>query len=275
MSQTTGVDRHARDGQSGDGRGRAGRFGAATPGLRSERAGLGDLVAATAGRKRRVITPWRVTALVTALLVAGGSYALGRYVIAPKPPHTVQIAVTAIALPAGARLTAADIRVVTVQAASVPAGYLSPKAAADALGLVTKQALPTGTLVTTSMLSPGGALPGSSQALVGLDLKAGQLPAGGVAIGQKVLVVLLPVNSQGVALTPVALINTTVWDLQPPDASGDVAASVIVPAALATRLASYASRGEVSLVATAAPPTTAPPTKHHRNRKPAKRRSHS
>jgi hypothetical protein len=189
MSHSTGIDRRPGDN----------RFGAATPGVRAEQAGIGDLVTASARRRRRVITPWRLTALVAALLVAGGSYALGRYVTAPKVPPTAPVAVTAVALPAGARLTASDIRIVTVQATGLPTGYLSPEAAVGVLGLVTRQALPVGTFIASSMLSPSGGLPGPSQALVGLDLKAGQLPAGGLVIGQRVLVVLLPVSSQGVA----------------------------------------------------------------------------
>jgi hypothetical protein len=262
MSQTTRAD------------GRASRFGSATPGLRAERTGIDDLVTAPP-RRRRVFTPWRVTAFVLAVLVAGGSYALGRYVIAPKPKPTVQIAVTATALPAGARLTAADIRIVTVQAAAVPAGYLSPKAAFGVLGLVTKETLPAGTFIASSMLSPSGGLPGSSQALVGLDLKAGQLPGGGLTVGQRVLVVLLPVNSQGVALTPIPLINTTVWDLQPPGSAGDVQASVIVPDRLATELTSYAARDEVDLVATNAPPAPSPPPTPKAHGKHKSARPHS
>jgi|SRR5580658_2787477 hypothetical protein len=241
-----------------EGRPRDGRFGAATPGIRAERAGIGDLVTAPArSARRRVITPWRLTALVLALAAAGGSYMLGRYVIAPKSPHSVQLTVTAVALPAGAKLTTGDVRVVTVQAASVPSGFFSPAAALSAIGLVTRDAIPAGTFLSNSMLSPSGGVPDSAQALVGLDLKAGQLPAGGLAPGQKVLVVLLPVNFQGTALSPISLVNTTVWDLQPPDASGDVEATVVVPNSMATTLASYAARGEVSLVATAAPPAPA------------------
>jgi hypothetical protein len=271
MSQTTGID-----GRPGDGRSGSGRFGAATPGARPDRAGIGDLVSTPpGGGRRRLITPWRVTALVVALLVAGGSYAIGRYVIAPKPPHSVQLAMTAVALPAGSTLMAADVRVVTIEAQKAPKGYLGPTAAAAVLGLVTRQAIPAGTLLARAMLTPSGGLPGSSQALVGLNLKAGQLPAGGLAVGQKVLVVLLPVNSQGVAETPIALLNTTVWDVQSANSSGDVEASVIVPSSIATRLSSFASLGEVSLVATAAPPapstTTSP--KPHASRK-AKRSSH-
>ena len=270
MSQTTGIGGRAGDRRPGDG-----RFGAATPGLRPERAGIGDLVTAPAGgSRRRIVTPWRVTALVAALLVAGGSYALGRYVIAPKPPPAVQIAVTAVALPAGARLTAADVRVVTVQAAAVPKGYLSPAAAVGVLGEAARQALPAGAFLARAMLSPSGGLPGPAQALVGRDLKAGQLPAGGLAVGQQVLIVLLPMNAQGNPLTPVGLISTTVWDVSAPEVTGDVEASVIVPSSMATGLAGYASRGQVSLVATAAAPAPRTTPSTSPSKKPAKRASH-
>lgn len=269
MSHTTGTERRPKDLRQPDG-----RFGAATPGVRAEPAGIGDLVTAPTRRRRR-ITPWRVTALVVALLVAGGSYALGRYVLAPKLPPTVRIAVTAVALPAGATLTASDIRIVTIQASAPPAGYLSPAAAVGVIGLVTRQPLPAGTLIGSSMLSPSGALPDSSQALVGLDLKAGQVPAGGLVIGQKVLVVLLPVNPQGIPGNPQPLTSTRVWDLLPPTSSGEVQASVIVPIKDAAMLSGYAARGEVSLVATAAPPAPSTTPKPHQSHKPAKRSSHS
>ncbi len=246
MSQTTGISGRSRDG----------RFGAATPGLPAERPSIDDLVAAQnrGSGRRRLVTPWRVTALVAAILLAGGAYALGRYVFAPTPPRTVNLLMTSVPLPAGARVGAADLRVVTVNGAKVPAGLLSPSAASSVIGLVVRNAVPEGTFLARSMLSPVGGVPDASQAIVGLALKPGQLPAGGLAVGQKVLVVLLPVNSQGVPLNPISLINTTVWDLQPPDAGGDQEAAVIVPSSMASRLSSFAARGEVSLVATSAPP---------------------
>ncbi len=277
MSQTTGTDGRSRDG----------RFGAATPGIRAERTSIGDLVTAPdRGGRRRLITPWRVTALVVAMLVAGGSYALGRYVIAPKPAHAVSLVMTAVPLPAGARLAANDLRVVTVQARSRPAGLLTPAAAVTAVGLVARNAIPAGTFLTRSMLSPSGGLPDASQALVGLSLKPGQLPAGGLAVGQRVLVVLLPVSSQGVPLAPESLLSTTVWDLEPPDSAGDQDATVIVPSGRATLLAGFAARGEVSLVATSSVPAPAvtsspkptPASAGHGNRpkpSPTKRSSHT
>lgn len=274
MSHPTGVEGRPRDGQPVNDSGRAGRFGAATPGIRAERAGIGDLVTATSGRRRRIITPWRVTALILALLAAGGSYALGRYVIAPKPPRTVQIAVIVDALPAGATLAYNEIGVITVRAGQVPPGFLGPDQVTSVIGSVLKQPVAQGTFLARSLLTVHGALPNASEALVGLDLKAGQLPAGGLAVGQKVLVVLLPVTSQGVPENPIPLINTTVWNIEPPGSGGDTEASVIVPNKYATTLSAYAARGQVSLVATAAPPPSpskpSPPSSH----KPAKRHSH-
>lgn len=273
MSHPTGVDGRPRDGRSADEPSRGGRFGAATPGMRAERAGIGDLVTSS-GRRRRRITPWRVTALIVALLVAGGSYALGRYVIAPKPAHTAQFAVIDAALPAGTLLTADDIRILTVRAGEVPSGYLGPNAVGSVLGLVLNQPVAAGTFLSRSLLTVRGGLPNASEALVGLDLKAGQLPAGGLAVGQKVLVVLLPVNSQGVSQTPIPLINTTVWNLEPPGTGGDTEASVIVPTKDATTLSAYAARGQVSLIATAAPPPPPPSPKPPPSHKPTKRHGH-
>ena len=183
----------------------------------------------------------------------------------------MQLAVIDAALPAGTKLTPDDIRVVTVQAGQVPSGYLGPDAAVSVIGFVLKQPVAAGTFLSRSLLTLRGALPSASEALVGLDLKAGQLPAGGLAVGQKVLVVLLPVTSQGVPLTPIPLISTAVWDLQPPGNGGDTEASVIVPTSVAAKLSAYAARSQVSLVATAAPPPPPPTQKPHSTRKPAKR----
>ena len=274
MSHQAGVEGRPREARATDQPSSGGRFGAATPGIRSERASIDDLVTNSGRRRRRFITPWRVTALIAALLVAGGSYALGRYVIAPKPPRTVQIAVIVDALPAGAKLAFNEVGVITVRAGQVPSGFLGPSAVPSVIGSVLRQPVVPGTFLSRSLLTESGGLPNSSEALVGLDLKAGQVPAGGLAVGQKVLVVLLPVSSQGVPENPIPMINTTVWDLQPPGNGGDTEASVIVPSKDATTLAAYAARGQVSLVATAAPPpqpTPKPPPPSH---KPTKRHGH-
>ena len=133
---------------------------------------------------------WRLILLIAGgLALAGGGYAAGRFLPpATPPPHLSKLVVTGTALPAGARITAADLRTVTVHpGAGEPGGAIGPAAAAGLVGLVTRAALPPGTFLERSLLAPGGAVPGVGQALVGLALKPGTVPAGGLADGQRVL----------------------------------------------------------------------------------------
>ncbi len=231
-----------------------GRFGAATPGLRTERAAISDLVAMRApgrtARRRRVITPWRTTALIAAIIVAGGSYALGRYVIAPKPPPEVRLAVTTKDLGPGAPLTTGDFTVVTVRRSSAPARALTWAAAKGLIDQVAKDTIPSGTFLTGGMLSAGVKMPDATHDLIGLALKPGQLPTGGLAVGQQVTIMLLTGSAQGV---PVALPGAMIWALLPQDSSGVEQVTVLVRHELMKEVASYAAHGQVSLVATAPP----------------------
>jgi hypothetical protein len=234
------------------------RFGAATPGARPSMPSLEDLLAAPQVPKRRV-TPRRVLAVAGTLVVSAGAYVAGHYTWATPAPAVTQRVVTDVALPAGARLTDADLRVVTVRTGSgVLAGTLSPAAAARAIGLVMRNPVPAGTLLTYSLLTPSGAMPGPGQALVGLALKPGELPAAGLAVGEQVRVIALPTSSTGTSLSPVSLLTTTVWYLQGPDSSGDTDATIIAPARLEAVLASYAAQGEIALVGTAGDGSSVP-----------------
>jgi hypothetical protein len=248
MSHPSGID-----GRSG------GRFGAATPGARPERARIDDLVAMggsrpAATRRRRVITPWRMAALIAAIIVAGGTYALGRYVIAPKPPKEVHLAVTTASVAEGDRFTSADFHIVTLRRSSVPSGALSPEQATTMNGHIAKAPIPRGTILTAGMLSGSTMRPASNQALVGLALKPGQMPAGGLAVGQKGTLLLLQVSSQGLSLGSIRVREATVWEVLPPDASGAEEVTVLVPFDRATTIASYAARGQVSMFITSASP---------------------
>ncbi len=227
------------------------RFGAATPGARPSPPSLEELLAARQAPARRRLTWRRVLAVAGIAALAAGGLAAGRYAWpAITPPRVSELVVTSTALPAGTRLTGSDLRVAVVQPGdAVPSAALSPAAAAGLIGLVTSGALPAGTFLQRSFVAPAGAIPGPAQALVGLALKPGQLPSGGLAVGEQVRVVALPTNAQGSPASPVALVTTTVWYLQGPDSSGNTLATVIVPAGLATRLAGYAAQGQIALVA--------------------------
>jgi hypothetical protein len=253
-----------------DDRLRPGRFGAASPGLRPERQSLEDLLTARQSppkRKRRLVL---VSVCVVAVLAAGGGgYLVGR-TTAPGPPAVTRILITDTALPQGARIRPDELVAITVRTgASAPAGSLAPAAVPSLTGLATTIALPSGTIMTRSLVAPARSVPVAARALVGLALKPGQLPAGGLAAGQQVLIVLVPSSDNAPAS---AIATSTVWDVQGSAAAGMVTASVIVPAAIATQLAGYATRGEIALVATGAtaasasthatvaPPASAPAT---------------
>lgn len=238
-----------------DDRLRSGRFGAASPGLRPERQSLEDLLTARqpppARRHRLVLV---LVCIVAVLAAGGGGYLAGR-LTAPGPPSLTKILVTDAALPQGARISAADLLVITVRSGiSAPAGSLGPAAEPSLLGLATTTALPSETIVTRSLLAPAASVPLAASALVGLALKPGQLPAGGLTAGEQVLIVLVPSANNAPAFP---LVTSTVWDVQGSAAAGLVSATVIVPASIATRLAGYATRGEVTLVVTGATASSA------------------
>jgi SAF domain len=239
--------------------GRSGRFGAATPGARPSPPSLEALLEAPSTPPRRWWRrPWMI-ALAAVVLLAGG-FAAGHYIgrrPAPAPPS--ELMVTDTALPAGTRLTAADLRTVPVQAgARLPAGAVTPAAAGPMIGHVMARAVPAGTFLTSALMTSGGALPGPAHALVGLSLKPGQLPSGGLSVGQQVLIVLLHASSDGTVLHPSPLVITTVWYIQAADSSGDTQASVIVSVHLAGLLSGYAAQQDVALVSTDIPQSHAP-----------------
>jgi hypothetical protein len=237
-------------------RGDSGRFGAAAPGARLEPPSL-DPVFGAAPATRRLPTWRRMLVAAAVLIAAGGGYAAGHFT-APRPPGSRFLLVTSVPLPAGARLTSADLSVVTVRTGDrPPPGALGSALAGTVTGLVTRIAVPRGTFLSRSLLARSGAVPGPGQALVGLALKPGQVPAGGLADGQQVLIVLLPANSSGVPLEPVPLIRSSVWDES--SSLGTTQATVVVPADRAVRLAGYAAAGQVALVQTAAAQTAAAP----------------
>jgi hypothetical protein len=237
------------------------RFGAAAPGARPERPSLEDLLTAPdkpAGSRR-----WKIVlgAVLVAVLAGGGGYLGGRFT-APSQPKLVRLLVTDTTVPAGAKLTRADLQVVTVQpGVKAPSGSLGPASERRLVGLAPRVAVPTGTFVTHSLLTAARAVPRGSEALVGLALRAGQLPAAGLESGERVLVVIVPSSASSGSF---ALDRTTVWDVRGSASSGATLATVMVPATIATQLAGYAARGEVALVATgwtrATPSTSTSPT---------------
>jgi hypothetical protein len=235
-----------------------GRFGAASPGLRPAPTPLDELLATPEPPRRGRWSRGRLLIVLALVSVAAGGYVAGHYTWPrPAPPSPAELAVTATALPAGIRFTPADFRTVRLEpGAKAPAGALTPAQAAGLAGMVTARAVPAGTFLARSLITSRGALPDSARALVGLALKPGQLPVGGIAPGQQVLVVLLRTSQAGGTVHAAPLVTTTVWDMRGPDNSGDVIAAIVVPVHLAALVSAYAAQGNVALVATAGHPTS-------------------
>jgi hypothetical protein len=186
------------------------------------------------------------------IVLLGGAYAAGHFTWpkpAPVPP--TQLVVTTAAIPAGGRLSRADLRVISVApGVHAPSGALRPAPAAGLIGQVAKAPLPAGTFLATSLFGASGSIPGPAQALVGLELKPGQLPSGGLVVGEQVQVIMLLPNSQNTRLIPIPLTITTVWNVHPSSSAQATLASVVVPVKLATKLSSYADEGDVVLLST-------------------------
>jgi hypothetical protein len=163
----------------------------------------------------------------------------------------------------GQSITASDLGEASV---SISSG-VEPVAVSDAYQLSGKRAsvtIPAGSLLTMADVSEGPAVaPGD--AVVGIALKAGQLPAGGVKAGDHVMMVLT--NSPGTAVTGMAtaggssasdasttgvlIPRATVFDVDLPAANSSDASllvSVEVTQKVAADVATAAAADQVSLV---------------------------
>ena len=104
--------------------------------------------------------------------------------------HRADVLAAARDIPAGTRITAADLAPVPVSAGSgikvIPARQES-----QAVGEIAAVSLRAGTLLVPADLT-ATAVPGPGQQLVPVTLKASQLPASGLAPGDQVLVVATP-----------------------------------------------------------------------------------
>jgi Flp pilus assembly protein CpaB len=85
-------------------------------------------------RELRRAATWHRRLLVAGLLAASVAFAIEA--VSPEPPPGVAVVVAADDLPAGTRLTTADVRVQDLASSSVPAGALHSVADVDSRSLV-------------------------------------------------------------------------------------------------------------------------------------------
>jgi hypothetical protein len=155
-------------------------------------------------------------------------------------------------IPAGKAVTEADLRPGAV-ARTVADGALP--ASVDPGGHVARVPIPAGALLTPSVLTRGPALPGRGEALVGVALAPGAAPADGLAAGDLVRVVRLPVAAEelgrgggGRLVLPAA----PVWAVRP-GKDGATVVTLRVAVDDADHIAGLSARGAVALERVAAP----------------------
>lgn len=204
------------------------------------------------GRRRLLYAA--VPVVVLAGCVAGGWYLGRRTAPVPATPATTTALALTVPLAAGAPVQAQDLRPVTIErsSASALAGLLTSAAERSVLGMSTRSLLPAGALVTRSDLAGTAALPGAGQDLVGLALKPGQVPAGGLAVGDHVQLLGIPSSQRGQVHPVVLVASAPVWSITGPGRSGATSGAtsvvVLVGAPQAASVAAYAAGGAVAAV---------------------------
>jgi hypothetical protein len=156
------------------------------------------------------------------------------------------------AIPAGKAVTEADLRRGAV-AKIVAEGTLA--ATIDPDGQVARVSIPAGALLTPDVLSRGPALPGQGEALVGVALAPGAAPADGLAAGDMVRVVRLPVTAEEIRRSGggrLVLPAAPVWAVRP-GKDGATIVTLRVAVDVADHIAGLSARGAVALERVAAP----------------------
>jgi hypothetical protein len=152
-------------------------------------------------------------------------------------------------VPAGRMLTAADLRIVRV-AADVSVATVPAADEATAVGQRISVDLVANSLLVPGALG-GAGVPAKGQALLGVALKAGQLPARQLSRGDQAELVTTPSNATGSGSTrspePV-VVPVTVDAEEPTGSDGTTIVDLVLPADAATNVAAQAAAGQLVLV---------------------------
>jgi SAF domain len=203
-------------------------------------------------RLPRVRRPRRPGLLALGLLLVVGSAAVTGSLLA-RSGSTVAVLALARPVAAGQRLAAADLAVARLGGSGLHAVRDTDRG--RVLGMTAVASLPAGTLLTGPMVT-ARPVPGPGEAVVGLALKAGALPAAEVAAGRHVSVLRLPApagaaaDPAGSVLAPSALVVSVRTD----PATGAVLVSLVV---LADRALPVSAAGAAGLAALAVLPEPA------------------
>lgn len=196
-------------------------------------------VAADAARRPGV-------ALAAVLVIAVCAALAGTLLI--RADRRVPVLALSQPVPAGHLIGDADLRVVRVGASGIP--LVPARDRRDVVGATAAVDLLAGVLLTRDMLTEPF-IPGPGEAIVGVALKPGQLPAGGLKPSDHVQVVSTGATGEGLSNTPGAVVlagSARVFDVRTDESSELVTISVVVPQPTAAAIARAASAGEASLV---------------------------
>ncbi len=193
--------------------------------------------------RRRMVAPRppghrrnRAAVVLGLLLVVG--FGLGAAALYASAGQRDAVLAMAREVPAGARITDADLRVARVQADSSTTP-VPVSARSQVVGRVARVGLVPGSLLTPAHLAPKGEGLPAGQSVVALLLQFGQAPA--LSPGDRVIVVA-PAQNLNVAAQVFAV------DRRSPS-SDDIRVSLLADDANATRIASIAAaKGEISVV---------------------------
>lgn len=197
----------------------------------------------------------RPALVALALVLVVGLAAAGAYLYS-QAGRKVPVVEVVTAVPAGHPISRADLSTVDVAGAvtAIGAAHLE-----SVVGQTAAVPLLPHTLLQRSMLTSGPEL-GTGQVRVGVEAKPGQIPAGGLAPGDKVEVLALPDKNNPPAAasttgspgnTATTLVSSAaVFNTAPdPSQTGGTLLTLIVPAAAAPSVAAASNAGLIALVA--------------------------
>ena len=166
--------------------------------------------------------------------------------------HRADVLAVARDIPAGTRITAADLAPVPVSASGLT--VIPARQETQVTGQIAAVPLRAGSLLVPADLTTA-LVPGPGQQLVPVALKASQLPASGLAPGEQVLVIATPgaagQPASGSGQAPLTQdVPATVDRVTAPDGSGTVTADLLVAAGQGPAVAQQDSTGQIALVIT-------------------------
>lgn len=187
------------------------------------------------------------------LLLAAGAVlvvlgAVGAYGLASSASQRVAVVALAADVSWGQPITAADL--VEAKIATDPALHPMPWAErTTAIGKLAATDLHTGALLNIDDVM-AGQVPAAGQALVGVAVKPGQLPATELAARQQVWITRADHDNQAASLasTSSAPIRAVIYTVGAPDASGGRTVDVLVDSADAATVADWSAAGVAAVI---------------------------